>query len=422
LFAQYFKLSTFLALFLATFPSAALAQGKASDLFEEFKQQVFQIRVIDIASGDKNSIGSGFQISEKGHLASNFHVVSSFVHKPEKFRLEYVAHDGSEGDIVLMDIDVIHDLAILKIDPLQKQFFSFNLDDLSKGEQIYSMGNPMDLSMLIIEGNYNGLIQQSRYKKILFSGSLNPGMSGGPAFDDQGRIIGVNVAKSGEQLSFLVPVSGLDLLYKRVIESGAAKDFNQIINTDLIKDQQAFYDQILEREWESEELGDVLVSGKLDESLKCWGHTIDEKDSYYIGVHKHCRSEDSIYISNKMFTGGFSYDYEWITTERLNRFQFYTVVEDRYSHAGANRVSDKEDATNYNCEESFVEISDHSWKVSTCMRAYKKYEGLYDVLLMLTTVDLNNKTLLAKAAMSGVSKENSVRFIKRFLGEIQWKN
>lgn len=418
---QYLKLYALLFFLFTGLPLASYAQGTASELFQKFKQQVFQVRVIDIASGDKSSIGSGFQISKEGHLATNFHVVSSYVHKPEKFRLEYVAHDGSTGDIELLDIDVIHDLAIIKIKPLQKKYFRFNLGAISKGERIFSMGNPHDISMLIIEGNYNGLIQESRYRKILFSGSLNPGMSGGPAIDNRGRLIGVNVAKGGEQISFLVPAARLDALYKRVRKNGAAKDFEKIIEADLVNDQQQFYTQLLDKQWASEELGDVLISGKLDKSLKCWGHTKDKKDIYYKGVHKHCRSQDKIFISKAMHTGQFSYDYEWITTDKLNRFQFYSQVEKRFSHSRISSVSRKEDATNYHCEENFIALSQHSWKVSTCMRAYKKYQGLYDVILMLTTVDQNDRTLLAKAAMSGVSKDNSVRFMKRFMEAIKWK-
>lgn len=417
-----FKHYLLLSFLIICLPYTANAQNGASTLFQKFKQQVFQIRVVDIASGDKNSIGSGFQVSKEGYLATNFHVVSSYVHKPEKYRLEYVAHDGSIGDVKLLDIDVIHDLAIIKIKPLQKNYFRFNLDSISKGERIFSMGNPHDISMLIIEGNYNGLVLESRYKKMLFSGSLNPGMSGGPAFDKRGRLIGVNVAKGGEQISFLVPATHLNKLFRRVKKNGPVKDFIKIIKADLLKDQQQFYSQLLDKEWVSEEMEGVQISGQLDKSLKCWGHTEDKEDIYYKGVHKHCRSQDSIYISNSMQTGRMSYDYEWITTDKLNRFQFYSKVEDRFSHSGIRSASRKEDATNYDCEENFVSFSQHSWKVSTCIRAYKKYRGLYDVILLLTTVDQNDKTLLAKAAMSGISKENSTRFMKRFMEAIKWKN
>lgn len=378
--------------------------------------------MIDRASGDKSSIGSGFQISKDGHLATNFHVVSSYVHEPKKFRLEYVYHDGSTGDIELLDIDVIHDLAIVKIKPPQSKYFKFNLKTLSKGDRIYAMGNPHDLSMLIIEGNYSGLLQESRYKKILFSGSLNPGMSGGPAFDAKGKLIGVNVAKGSEQLSFLVPIAELNTLYTRVLENGASKNFQKNIETSLLSDQNFFYEKLLSKAWASETLGAVTIPGKLDESFKCWGHTVDKKDIHYKGVHKHCRSQDRIYISRNMNSGAFSYDYEWITTKQLNRFQFYSQIEKRFSQASFSNIYKEEDATNYICDSDFVVISEHSWKISTCTRAYKKYRGLFDVLLLLTTVDLNEKTLLMKVGMSGVSKNNGMKVIKHFLEAVKWKN
>lgn len=417
-----FHIQIIIFILFASLSFMSHAQSTASKLFKQLKKQVYQIRVVDIESGDKNTIGSGFQISKNGHLATNFHVVSSYVHEPKKFRLEYVTPDGNTGDIKLLDIDVIHDLAIIKIKPLQKNYFQFNLKALSKGDRIYSMGNPHDLSMLIIEGNYSGQLQESRYKKILFSGSLNPGMSGGPAFDRKGKLIGVNVAKGGEQLSFLVPVARLKTLLKRVLKKGEVKDFQKLIKADLLSDQQQFYSKILSTKWKSEELGDVTISGKLHESLKCWGHTKDKEDLRYKGVHKHCRSEDRIYINQDMYSGTFSYDYEWITTEKLNRFQFYSQVEKRFKQTSLSNVYEEKNVTNYICDSHFVTISKHSWKVSTCTREYKKYRGLYDVLLLLASVDLNDKALLMKAGMSGVSKDNGMKFIKRFMQEVKWKN
>ncbi|MCW9024169.1 MAG: serine protease [Gammaproteobacteria bacterium] len=409
----------FIALIL---PGYAYAQGVASQLFIELKQQVYQIRVIDLASGDKSSIGSGFQISKDGHLATNFHVVSSYVHEPEKFRLEYVYHDGSTGNIQLMDIDVIHDLAVVKIQPPQEKYFNFNLQSLSKGDRIYSMGNPHDLGMLIIEGNYNGLIQESRYKKILFSGSLNSGMSGGPAFDNQGRIIGINVSKGSEQLSFLVPVANLKQLYNRVMENGEASGFEEIINKALTHDQQTFYSDLLGKQWKKESLGEVELPGSLSDSLKCWGHTVDEEKIRYKGVHKHCESQDEIYIHSNMYAGVFSYDYEWITTTELNRFQFYNLIARRFEHIDLDNIYKEEDATNFVCHTDFVELSKHSWKVSTCLREYKKYSGLYDMTLLMTTVDMNHKAALIKVAVAGVSKENLLALAKKFMESIKWKN
>ena len=212
-------------LLLAFLSTPSLSWASATSLFSELKQTVFQIRVIDIASGDKFTIGSGFQISEQGHIATNFHVVSPYVHDPDKYRLEFVRttqskHATSEEIIQpaqLLTFDVIHDLALLTInntDNSQHDFLALSDQPLNKGDRIYSMGNPHDLGMTIIEGNYNGLLQASRYQKILFSGSLNPGMSGGPAINTQGKVIGINVSTQGSEISYLVPVSYLQALIK----------------------------------------------------------------------------------------------------------------------------------------------------------------------------------------------------------------
>ncbi|MDX1735908.1 MAG: serine protease, partial [Halioglobus sp.] len=89
--------------------AAARADVTASDLFNATQALVYQVRVIDVGSGDKYGIGSGFAVSAGGLVATNFHVVSSFVHEPEKYRLELVRHDGTVEAVRLVSTDVIHD-------------------------------------------------------------------------------------------------------------------------------------------------------------------------------------------------------------------------------------------------------------------------------------------------------------------------
>ena len=104
-------------------PGALPVQAStAQSLFGDLQRMVFQIRVIDIGSGDKFSLGSGFQISARGHIATNFHVVSAYVNEPEKYRLEFVTSTGLTEPAALRVIDVVHDLAILQSDNLAPQF------------------------------------------------------------------------------------------------------------------------------------------------------------------------------------------------------------------------------------------------------------------------------------------------------------
>jgi len=396
------------------------ASGQASKLFSNLKRQVYQIRVIDLASGDQFSLGSGFQIDRHGLAVTNFHVVSPFVHKPGNYKLEYVYHDGSTGSIELIAIDVIHDLAIIKLDTTETGYFRLNNSKLQKGERIYSMGNPQDLGMTIIEGIYNGFVKTSRYKKILFSGSLNPGMSGGPAIDENGRIIGINVAKGSEQLSFLVPVENLVKMINDLKTSKPARDFEQVIKDSLFEDQEDFYSNLLAKDWVVEPFMELSLPGEITDSIKCWGQTDDKKENLYNAVHEYCYSQDQLYISQDLFTGTLFYEYEWLDSTKMNRFQFYNLMEREYDNDGHNNASEEDDITNYDCSTDFIDIGGRAWKSTSCIRAYKNYRGLYDMLLLLASTDRNHKGLILKAGATGVSKKNALLLIKKFTGSATW--
>lgn len=59
-----------------------------------------------------------------------------------------------------------------------------------KGADLYSLGNPLDLGFSIIEGTNNGVMKFSDDNNILFSGSLNPGMSGSHTLGEAWRNCG----------------------------------------------------------------------------------------------------------------------------------------------------------------------------------------------------------------------------------------
>ncbi len=402
----------------------SIAQANtASSLFERGKQAVYQIRVIDVASGDKYSIGSGFQISADGYVGTNFHVVSAFVHEPEKYRLEYIRHDGEVHPVTLLLTDVVHDLALLKIEQPADTYLDLASAELGKGDRIYSMGNPHDLGMTIIEGTYNGLVENSRYRKILFSGSLNAGMSGGPALDASGKVMGINVSKGGEQISFLVPVAHLRALLAENATGVVVADHRERISDALIADQNTFYQTLLRERPAVKTMGALLIPEKLAESLRCWGHSVDDedKDKKYTAAHQHCRAEDNIYVSQNLYIGDFEYDFELINTSELNRFQFYTLLQEQFSHKAFTNTGDKEQVANFVCEDDLVRLNGHRWKVSSCMRAYKKYTGLFDASMTMVSMDFTDRAAVVTVAASGISAENAVAVFRYIAETVTWK-
>ncbi|MCI0345855.1 MAG: serine protease, partial [Chloroflexi bacterium] len=196
-------------LLVATAAAAAdpPVSSAARPVFERSKEALLQLRAIHKATGSQAAIGSGFVASADGRVVSNYHVVAKVALEPELYEMEFVRGDGTRGPLTLLAVDVVHDLAVLRLDAPGRPFLKLRDGALRKGDRGYAMGNPHDLGLTIVEGTYNGYVEHALYPQIHFTGAINAGMSGGPAVAQDGRAFGVNVARLvGSQLvSFLVP-------------------------------------------------------------------------------------------------------------------------------------------------------------------------------------------------------------------------
>ena len=400
-------------------PLRAAERLSASALFSKVEHLVFQVRVIDISSDDKTAIGSGFLADMSGHVATNYHVISLIANEPKKYRLVLVANDGSEVEADVIAIDVLQDLAIVKPKILRTSHVSFAKTEPRKGERIYSIGNPQDLGMSIVEGNFNGLVKSSRFKRLLFSGSLNPGMSGGPAFNEKGELIGINVATGGEQISFLVPVIELQSLLDHALDR-SSKDLLAQIADDLYDEQEQFYSARIKEPWKHQKFGELNLPQDLSPAMKCWGHNEDEEEEQYQAFHQHCQSEEYIYLKDNFYTGNFSYDFEWMSTQALNALQFYSVAEQQFNHPSAGNAYREEDVTEFSCETNFVEISGSTWRTSTCVRQYKNFPRLVDATLLLLALERADTTALIKMSVTGISWDNARSMIGKMMKSISW--
>ncbi|MEO8676124.1 MAG: serine protease, partial [Casimicrobiaceae bacterium] len=171
----------------------------AESVYAAARPRLLQIRTLVDRADRQASLGSGLIVTADGLALTNYHVVSQYALEPLTYRLEYVAPDGSRGSLKLQAIDIVNDLAVVRLDKPSATFFEFDPraieGTMPKGERLFAMGNPLDLGFTIVEGTYNGLVDFSYNERIHFSGALNPGMSGGPTVTAAGRIAGINVAK-----------------------------------------------------------------------------------------------------------------------------------------------------------------------------------------------------------------------------------
>lgn len=414
----------FLIIFVSSSFVHARDQGTQSEnLYQKLKGAVFQIRVIDKSSGEKSTIGSGFSVSQDGLFITNYHVVSKFIEEPARYRIEYSHEDGRVGALNVLAIDVVNDLSLLRADTDISDILMLSPEDtLQKGMNLFSMGNPHDLGMMIIDGVYNGNLDKTFYARILFSGTLNPGMSGGPAFDAKGQVIGVNVAKKGDDIGYFIPVT----FVKNLIEKGdlqqaeTKKEWQKIIETQLYENQENIFNDIISAEWSSQSLDEVSFPKDMSPALKCWGDGHAENNEKH---HSHswitCEGEDSIYVSSSFYTGQVSYYIENIASKRLSNAGFSEYYTDRFGAPGFyNGYRSESDAHEYECRADFIAADSMPWKAVLCVRQYKNMPSLYDTYMTMARLSAEKDGYIIEVNLQGVSQNNALSFYKKFLNHV----
>jgi len=164
-----------------------------SGIVDAVLESVVTIRT-DIAQG------SGFIIKEDGFVITNAHVLEG------ARRASVITSDREVKRITLIGFNLTLDLALLKIDGDYPALEFEDADNIKIGEKVIAIGNPLGLSFSVSEGIVSGtdrIGSNGLPAYIQTDAALNPGNSGGPLINNQGKVIGINNFKiRGENLGF----------------------------------------------------------------------------------------------------------------------------------------------------------------------------------------------------------------------------
>ena len=173
------------------------------------------------------ALGSGFIIDEKGIVITNNHVIQDAE--------DIVVRVGGDKEYKAKIIgqDPLSDIAVLQIDSKEK-FIPVNFGDSDKariGDWVIAIGNPFGLGGTVTAGIIsarNRSIGLSRYEDyIQTDASINSGNSGGPLFDMNGDVIGINTAILGKGgsigIGFSIPSNSAKKVVSQLIEFGETK-------------------------------------------------------------------------------------------------------------------------------------------------------------------------------------------------------
>ena len=193
--------------------------------FQEFFEQFNNRRREQQTERPRVSMGSGFFVSKDGYLVTNNHVIA------DAAEVSVTTSDGEEyiAEIVGRDTDL--DIALLKVQS-DKEFEPLeftNSDDIRVGEWVLSIGNPFGLGGSVTAG-----IISARHRRIRAGpyddfiqtdASINRGNSGGPLFDMDGKVIGVNTmifTPNGGNIGigFSIPANDVERTIAHLLEFG----------------------------------------------------------------------------------------------------------------------------------------------------------------------------------------------------------
>ena len=174
-----------------------------------------------------SALGSGFIINETGIVITNNHVIQD----SEDI---VVRVDGDkEYKAKIIGADPLSDIAVLQIESKEK-FIPVKFGDSDKariGDWVIAIGNPFGLGGTVTSGIIsarNRSIGLSRYEDyIQTDASINQGNSGGPLFDMNGNVIGINTAILGQSgsigIGFSIPSNSAKKIIDQLVEFGETK-------------------------------------------------------------------------------------------------------------------------------------------------------------------------------------------------------
>lgn len=182
--------------------AASTATTDLADLYARLQGSV--VEVLGQSSGrfgqGAQSLGSGIIMDTSGRVLTNYHVVQG------SGSLTVRLADGTEADARVLGTDPAGDLAVIQANfPSGTSLVPAQFGDSSSlrvGQAVFAIGNPFGLQNTLTSGIISGLDRtlgsngngRPLSGLIQTDAALNPGNSGGPLFDENGRVIGINTA------------------------------------------------------------------------------------------------------------------------------------------------------------------------------------------------------------------------------------
>lgn len=401
--------------------AAATTEASGETRYERFKPSLFTIEVHSGNEGAKSTVGSGYLVSRDGLVATNYHVVGSYIDEPERYSIRAISGAATLA-ASLVSFDLVNDLAILRVSGTSAPPLALALAPPPLGSAIVSFGNPENLGLSLINGVFNGSAAKGVVDRMLISMPLNAGMSGGPILDAQGQVVGTNVAvvRDANSLSFGVPVASLHALLRR--PQVALDKAALLAETDRqMREFESAMSARLVAAFDSARGAAPVAIGRAHsrrppDLFQCWDgsqvHLNEEvTDSWY-----RCDLQFSPMVEGLGTVGDVRVMFQQRRSAKSS-YGFYSAVQAlAASWTDVDAVSPTDEVRRSpRCVASRFALGGTVWKANACVTGYAKHPGLADYELIAASVSDARDAFLVYLHLDGLREESFEKITRRVL-------
>lgn len=176
---------------------------------------------------ERGGAGSGVVVTPDGYVLTNEHVVQ----RVDEARVAFV--DGGSVPAVVVGRDPATDLAVLRAQTAALPYARLaTTKPLRVGQLVVAVGNPLGFESTVSAGVVSALGRSLRSRQgrliegiVQHTAALNPGNSGGPLVDAQGRVVGINTAiiATAQGIGFSVPAATAQWVLTEILTQGRVR-------------------------------------------------------------------------------------------------------------------------------------------------------------------------------------------------------
>jgi len=364
--------------------------------------------------------GTGFAVAEGGIFLTNYHVVAEQVQYPDKYRLEYRTADGATGKIDVLAIDVRHDLAVVRATGFTPAPLKLEATVPVKGERAYSIGFPLDVGLTITEGVSNGRVEDAFDARIHYSGAINGGMSGGPALNAYGSVIGINVSgyRFEQLVSFLVPAVHGQALLARALTAKPG-NLKRDVGAQLHAHAQALLGGISSGKMVTQSVYGYSLPARIAPFIDCNAGGDPAPNQPVQSLRISCAAKAGLYLQSGLYGGDIRYSHFVLTTDKLDAWRFAAKLSELTVATGA--FGSRRHVSPFACNTRVVALKGFDASVVVCTRAYRRLEGLYDFTVRVSSLNGTRRGFASHLDMYSLEFEPGMQFIKRYIESMEWQ-